>query len=309
LFTTGSKWFFGLGFVSLVLAAAYGWTSGGDGLGPVTAGYNGGVGDHLGYPVLLSISGAAFLLGIVSLAARDAEPRALAELAGTDEAPVASAPAHLAYWPAVGAFGASLVVLGLVISNVLFIVGFLVLLAVLVEWMVLAWSDRATGDPDTNRMVRDRLMGTYEVPLTGVLIAGGAVVAFSRVFLTASKEGAVWIATAIGVIVLIIGALIAVREKLSRDVLAGVLALCAVGVVTVGIVSAARGERTIEPHHAEEGHETPADEGDHETPAAEDELPADEHEGDAEEPADGGLRPFEPEGTQRATTTTTEAAG
>ena len=39
MFTTGSKWFFGLGAVSFVLAAAYGWSTGGDRLGPVTAGY------------------------------------------------------------------------------------------------------------------------------------------------------------------------------------------------------------------------------------------------------------------------------
>ena len=45
MITTGSKWFFGLGFVSLVLAAAYGWTTGGNGLGPLSLGYKGGVGD------------------------------------------------------------------------------------------------------------------------------------------------------------------------------------------------------------------------------------------------------------------------
>ncbi len=297
MITTGSKWFFGLGLVSLVLAAAYGWSTGGNGLGPVSAGYNGGVGDHLGYTLLLSIAAIAFFLGFVSLATRDADPKALAQLAGTDEAPAAVPPAHLAYWPAIGAFGATIVVLGLVISNVLFVVGFFVLLAVLVEWMVLAWSDRATGDPDTNRIVRSRLLGTYEVPLAGVLVAGGAVVAFSRVFLTSSKTGAVWVATAIGIVVLIVGWLIAAKPKLSHDVVAGLLALCAIGVVTAGIVAAARGERTIEPHHTEE-HEAPAEDGEHE------EEPAEHEEEGGEQ-----LRPFEPEGTNRASTTTTEAAG
>ena len=52
MITTGSKWFFGLGVVLLVLAAAYGWTTGGNGLGPLTAGYKGGVGDHFGYGIL-----------------------------------------------------------------------------------------------------------------------------------------------------------------------------------------------------------------------------------------------------------------
>ncbi|HET7720631.1 MAG TPA: hypothetical protein VFK43_11730, partial [Acidimicrobiales bacterium] len=145
MFTTGSKWFFGLGLVSLVLAAAYGWTTGGNGLGPVTAGYNGGVGDHLGYTLLVSIGLAAIFLGLVAIATRDAAPSALAELAGTEVAPSVAPPTQAAYWPVLGAFGAGLVVLGLVISNVMFVIGFFVLLAVLVEWMVLAWSDRATG--------------------------------------------------------------------------------------------------------------------------------------------------------------------
>lgn len=310
MITTGSKWFFGLGVVALVLAAAYGWATGGDGLGPVSAGYKGGVGDHFGYTLLLSIGVLALFLGCVSVATRDADPRALAELAGTDEPPAAVPPAHLTYWPLAGGFGVALVVLGLVISNVMFIAGFLVLLAVLVEWMVLAWSDKATGDPAANKVVRDRLMGPFEVPLAGVLIAGGTVVALSRVFLTSSKLGAVWVATGIGLVVLLIGVLLALRSKLSPNVVAGVLVLAAAGVVTAGVVAAARGERTIEPHHAEEEAE------DHEADPAEgtegqdtDEAPAETpHEEEGDEPLTEN-RPFVPEGTEIATTTTTEAEG
>ncbi|MEO7429800.1 MAG: hypothetical protein ABIY48_10530 [Acidimicrobiales bacterium] len=279
MFTTGSKWFFGLGLVSLVLAAAYGWSTGGNGLGPVTLGYKGGVGDHLGYTLLISIGLAAIFLGLVAVATRDAAPSALAEVAGTDVAPMLTPPAHVAYWPILGAFGAALVVLGLVISNVLFIVGFFVLLGVTVEWMVLAWSDRATGDPATNRLVRNRVMGPFEVPLTGVLIVGGTVAAFSRLLLTSSEVGAVGVATALGVAILAIGALIATKPRLSPNVVAGVLALCAVGVVVAGVASAARGERIIE-HHQEE----PGNEG-------------------------GGLEPHIAPGTNQATTTTVAGAG
>ena len=296
MFTTGSKWFLGLGLVSFVLAAAYGWTTGGDGLGPLTAGYWGGVGDHFGYAMLLSLGSLATFLGLVSVATRDADPGALAQLAGTDDAPAAVAPAHLSFWPVLSALGAALVVLGLVVSNVLFIAAFILLIGVLVEWMVLAWSDQATGDPSTNRAVRDRLMGPYEVPLIGVLLAGGTVAALSRVFLTTSKENAVWAATAIGIVIFIIGALIATRQKISTNAVAGVLVLAAAGVITAGVVSAARGERTIEPHHAEEGVEH----------AGETEAPEDEAH---EEEADEGLHPLVPEGTQQSETTTTEAEG
>jgi hypothetical protein len=257
MFTTGSKWFLGLGTVSLVLAAVYGYGTGGDLLGPLTGGYWGGVGDHLGYTVLVSIGLVAVLLGLVALASRDADPGALAQVAGTDDAPLAVPPAHLAYWPVLGAFGAALVVLGLVISNVLFVAGLIVLLAVLIEWMVLAWSDRATGDPDTNHHLRQRLMAPFEVPLIGVIILGVAIFAFSRVFLTVSKLGAVGVATVLASAVLGIGVLLATKPRISANVIAGVLTVCALGVVSLGVVSAARGERLIEEH---EPHSEPGDE-------------------------------------------------
>lgn len=313
MFTTGSKWFFGLGLVSFVLAAAYGWTTGGNGLGPVTAGYNGGVGDHFGYAMLVSLGALATFLGAISLITRDADPSALAQLAGTDDVPAAVAPADHAYWPVLGALGAATTVLGLVISNVLFVASAFLLLAVLVEWMVLAWADRATGDPETNRVVRARLLGPYEVPLIGVLLAGGAVAAFSRVFLTSSKEGAVWVATAAGIVIFVIGAVIASRPQARANVVAGVLVVAALGVITGGVVAAARGERTIEPHHAGHGTEASHDEAEGEDDhgeATEGESPEAEepHEADEAEEGGTGLRPYVPAGTNRATTTT-EAEG
>jgi hypothetical protein len=279
MLTTGSKWFFGLGAVSFVLAAAYGWSTGGDRLGPVTAGYWGAVGDHLGYTLLVSTGVAATFLGVTSLMSRDANPSALAELAGTDEAPPAVAPAHSAYWPVIGAFGATLVVLGLAISNVMFMVGCFVLLGVLVEWMVLAWSDRATGDPEVNHAIRRRIMAPFEVPLLGFLIVAGTVLAFSRLLLTSSSLGAVVVATFLAVAILTIGILLAMRPQLSPSIVAGILSLAALAVITSGVVAASRGERTIEPHSEEHS----------------------EGEGEAE---GTGLAPYTPEGTNAATTTT-----
>ncbi len=255
MFTTGSKWFFGLGAVSFVLAAAYGWSTGGNRLGPVTAGYWGGVGDHLGYTLLVSVGVAATFLGISSLMSRDANPTSLAELAGTEDAPPAVAPAYPAYWPILGAFGAALVVIGLAVSNVLFIVGCFVLLGVLVEWMVLAWSDHATGDPATNRALRQRMMAPFEVPLAGFLIIAGCIVAFSRLLLTSTEFSAVWVAAGLAVAILAVAVLLATKPKLSSSVVAGVLTVAALCVITAGVMSAARGERTIEPHGSEHGEE------------------------------------------------------
>jgi hypothetical protein len=70
------------------------------------------------------------------------------------------------------------------------------------------------------------------------------------------------------------------------------------------VVAAARGERTIEPHHAEEHAEEPADEPTHEGADGE-EAPADAPPPEAET----RNRPHVPAGTERAETTTTEAEG
>ena len=284
MITTAAKWFFGLGLVSFVLAVVYGYSTGGNRLGPLTAGYYGGVGDHLGYTLLVSAALAAVLLGLTAVVTRDADPRALAEVAGTDVPPVAVPPAYPSYWPLLGAFGVALVALGLVISNVLFMVGAFMLVGVLVEWMVLAWSDHATGDPETNHLIRRRMMAPFEVPLAGFIVAGGSVIAFSRVLLTSSELGAVWVAVGIAVVVLGTGVLLATRPNLSPNVIAGLLTTLGIAVVVIGVASAARGERFIEEHQEEH-------------PEAEA-----EHEEEGDEPT--GNTPLTPEGTESVTTTT-----
>jgi hypothetical protein len=289
MITTAAKWFLGLGLVSFALAVAYGYSTGGTRLGPFTAGYYGAVGDHLGYTVLVSTAVAGLLLGLIAVVTRDADARALAEVAGTDDAPAAVAPTYGSLWPLVGAFGAAMVVLGLVVSNVLFMVGAFVLLAVLVEWMVLAWSDHATGDPETNHLVRRRLMAPFEIPIAGFLIAGGAILAFSRIMLTSSSLGAVAVACGLGVAILAIGALVALRPNLSHDLVVGILCVVALGVIVAGVVAANRGERYIEPHHAEGHSEEPGSEG---------------VEGEGDEAKDEQNTPLTPEGTKSVTTTT-----
>ena len=57
MFTTGFKFFFGLTIALTIGAVAYGYSTGGEHVGPVTLGWKGGVGDHVGYLVLI---GGAF---------------------------------------------------------------------------------------------------------------------------------------------------------------------------------------------------------------------------------------------------------
>jgi hypothetical protein len=250
MITTGSKWFFGLGAVTLILAAAYGWTTGGNGLGPLTAGYKGGVGDHFGYGILLSTALVSFFLGAVVTASRDAEAEAVAQVAGTDAVPPVT-PAATSYWPPVAGFGAGLVVIGLVSDSLLFVFGLIVLGIVLVEWAVQAWADKATGDPETNRRIRNRLMNPIEYPAAGVLALAVLAVAFSRVFLTLSADAAVWVALSAGVVVIGGGFLIAARPKISPNVVVGLLVAGALIVIGIGIVGGVAGPREFHEHEDE----------------------------------------------------------
>ena len=258
MITTSSKWFFGLSLYSFVLAAAYGWTTGGNGLGPVSLGYKGGVGDHLGYGILISVGAIALVLGLLAVATRDADADALAQLAGTDVVPAAVAPVA-SHFPIIGAFGAAVTAIGVVVSPVLVAVGLVICVGALIEWMVLAWSDRASGDPETNRALRDRIMAPFEVPLLGFVGIGVLVIALSRILLTSSRLGAVWVAATFAVVVLLVGALIASRPKISSNLIAGLLVVAALGTLAGGIAAASRGERHFETHEEEQEEEQEAE--------------------------------------------------
>lgn len=250
MITTGSKWFFGLGVVTLVLAWAYGWTTGGNGLGPVSVGWKGAVGDHFGFGVLLVAAVLSIGLGVLSLAVRDADAEAEAQAAGSDAVPAVT-PAAPNWWPPVTAFGVALVLVGLVSEPALFVFGLIVLGIVLVEWTVQAWADRATGDPAVNREIRNRFMNPVEFPAAGLLAVAVIVVAFSRVFLALSAENAVWVATAVAVLVFLVGVLLASRPHVSANMIVGLLLVSAVVVIGLGVAAGVAGEREFH-HHGEE---------------------------------------------------------
>jgi hypothetical protein len=242
----GTKWFAGLGAVLLVLAAVYGWATGGHGLGPLTVGFHGGVGDHFGYGLLVTAALLSFLQAGVLTAVRDADPQAEAEVAGLSEVPPAR-PAAPSYWPAVAAFGGALLLIGLVSEPLVFILGGIVLGIVLIEWTVQTWADHATGDPATNRRIRNRLMHPIEFPVAAVLVLAVVVISFSRVFLAVSKLDAVWLAAGVSMAALIAGALIAIRPRLSSNAVVGVLLVAAIAIIGLGVAGAVAGEREIHP--------------------------------------------------------------
>lgn len=255
MITTGSKFFYGLAALLALAAVVYGYASGGGGVGPISVGYKGGVGEHLGYGILLAAAASSLFAGFCITAFRDADPEPTAALLGVEAVPDAT-PAASSFWPIVGAFGVVLTVVGVVLNNVFFVAGLIALGAVAVEWTMQAWAERATGDPAVNREIRNRVMFPIEVPGAAILAIAVVVVGYSRVFLAVSKLGAVWIALAIAATIFFIGTILSLRPRIRTDLVAGVLVAAAVVTIGLGIFGAVAGEREfhdLSEEHAEEG--------------------------------------------------------
>jgi hypothetical protein len=260
MFTTGFKFFFGLCLALAVAAVVYGYTTGGTHVGPISLGWKGGVGDQLGYGVLVALSTVAGFVGLVLITFRDADPDAQADYLGADT--VASAPRVTeSFWPVVGAFGAATMALGLVLHTAVFVAGLALCAVVAIEWLMDAWADRATGDPVANKQLRDRIMAPIEIPALGAGMVAVGVLAVSRIFLSVSKNGAVVAAGVVAVAILATAVLYVAKPQLGKNLVAGIVLLLAVGVLAGGVLAAVEGERDFEVHGEE--HSEGSDEVEH----------------------------------------------
>lgn len=129
-------------------AIAYGYSSGGDRLGPVMLGVWGSVGDHLGFAVLLGLAAVSAFLAGVTLALRGEgehalvtgtveSPGAVAALeAGDDPAPAGrlTGPPAWCPWPFVSALGLVGLMVGMVTDWVVVVLAVAVLLVALGAW-------------------------------------------------------------------------------------------------------------------------------------------------------------------------------
>jgi len=246
MITTGAKFFFGLAAAALFGAAVFAWGNHGGLTGVLTGGLYGGVGGHSGYVVLLTAAAGAAFLGGLAIAFRDANADAVTAISGTDTLPEVREPTTNSYWPALGAAAAACVVVGLVVSAQLFVFGILVGIVVLLEWMVSAWADRATGDARANRRIRNRIMNPIEIPVFGAIGIVALVFLVSRVLLAVDESVSPIIAIVFAILVLGGGTVIALAPRAMRSVLAVICVLAAVGVIAGGVISAAEGSRNYE---------------------------------------------------------------
>jgi hypothetical protein len=157
-------------------------------------------------------------------------------------------------WPLITAIGVVFLGLGLVTSSIVFFGGVVVLLAAASEWMVQAWSERASTDLTHNTAARKRLLNPIEFPVLAAVGLGVIIFAFSRIMLTVEKSTGAILFIVAGALVLLAGSLFAIKPNMKRSVGATICVLGAIGIVAGGVASAVSGEREELVEAAAEGH-------------------------------------------------------
>lgn len=264
MFTTGSKWFFGLAAAALLGAMVYGGATNPNEVGMstltgvLTLGYKGGIGDHVGVAILMGIAGGAAFLGASTAAFRDASVEAGSQLLALETVPEVTAPERGSYWPILGALGTGIVALGLVTSAPLVILGAGILAITVLEWAISAWADRATGDDEVNSSIRRRVMLPFEVPIIGAIGIGIFVLAISRILLALPSLGVYLLFGLVPLLVLTLAFVFASKPKVNRQVVAGICVVGALAVLAGGIAAAIVGPQPVEHHGDEEEEGAPA---------------------------------------------------
>ena len=124
----------------------------------------------------------------------------------TPPRPPPAAAGTASMWPLVAGLGVTMLVVGAVTLQAITVIGIIVLLAATAEWMVLAWSDRASADPAYNTEVRERIALPLELPILGAVGVGVIIYSISRVMLgLPTKDGAVVAFVVVAALVLLIG--------------------------------------------------------------------------------------------------------
>ncbi|MFT3851726.1 MAG: hypothetical protein QM733_03135 [Ilumatobacteraceae bacterium] len=146
------------------------------------------------------------------------------------------------------AAGVGLIGLGSFTKPIVFKAGIFVVLAASIEWLVQAWSERASSDSAYNDGLRKRLLHPLEFPLLGAIGAAVLVYSFSRIMLFLSKTGGPVAFILVGLLILGVATIFAMQPTLKRGVVVGICAIGAIGLVSAGAAMAISGQRTIDRH-------------------------------------------------------------
>lgn len=232
MFKTGSKLFLGLTSFAALNLLAY--------LVFVERLALGGVAISMAFAALIGLSAAVILVN-----------------EGDDETqPRDTSLTRSSMWPLVTVVGLVLLILGLVVAQVYFILGIVVVLAALAEWMVQSWSESASDDAEHNESARRRLLHPIEFPVIATLGLGVIIFSFSRIMLAISKSAGAIAFIVVAALVLLVGSIFAVRPRLKAAVVGSICVIGAVGIIAGGIAGAGAGLRADLVEAAQEGHYT-----------------------------------------------------
>ncbi len=265
MITRASRVFFALGFAAYFAAILYGViTNGinsdgvvdtltGDGVvnalvGPISFGYKGGVGEHVGYTLFMAAAVSSFFAAGACLAFRDGDAEAIAQLAGTDTAPPVVAPGDLSPWPIVAAGGAAVAVIGLASNPLLFAIGCVVIGIAGVEWIVKDWSERVSSDPQINAVARARLAHPVELPVGGLLVMAVLIGSFAKILLSSTKTEAIIVASIIAALIFAVAVIIGTRPQMRRTAVVTSVVVGFLVVIVLGLIGAIRGDSPVEHH-------------------------------------------------------------
>lgn len=284
MITRGSKFFFGGAIIAYIAALVYGFITGasvhggvisvfqnGDVVdsivGPISFGWKGWVGEHVGYSTLMASAAISAVLGGFMVVFRDGDAESIVGLQGTemtaDKADLRVAtPQGFSPWPIGTALALGIIVVGAVYSTATMVVGGVLLVLSAFQWTVRSWSEQLTVDPARNVALRAKLMNPYNVPGAAILIIALVMFLMSRILLALPSVGAVFLIIATAAAVFVVALLLAGRPDLRRTVLIAALVAGGLVLVLAGIAGGIAGTY----HAGEEG--APVTTGTTATPAS-----------------------------------------
>jgi len=262
MITRGSKFFFAAAGACYVLALLYGFiTSASDQsgvfgvfsdggavqaiVGPFSLGWLGGVGEHVGYTVLMGAAAVLAGLGGFTTAFRDGSVEAVAQITPSGEAGPVAVPRGLSYWPLLTAFAVAVAVVGLAVNTAFFVLGAVLIVVAGFSWTVRTWAERAAADQAASSELRHTMLDPLEIPVLSLVALGVVAVSISQILLAIPIAVATYVIIVLATLVFVIAVVLANRPHLKRSLLIGLLVggglLLIVGGIVGGILGPSHG--------------------------------------------------------------------
>jgi len=198
--------------------------------------------DVFGGVLYLMVAAVAFVLGVMLSTVRENE---YAPVVAPDAPPPVVRPVYVrpvpggGGWPVLAGVSVGLVMIGLIEHPLFTWAGVLVAITAGTGWLT-----RSAAE-STGRAISLMPIG---LPMLSLATIASVMYFMSRVLLAVSETASWVIALLVGVVILGVASVAAVRPNISGRTLAAVLAIGSVVMVGGGVFAAAVGERHIEPH-------------------------------------------------------------